>query len=627
MKKSVKRNRRAIIVLGMHRSGTSALMRVVNLCGVDLGSNLMLADPNVNPKGYWEHGDINQLNEKLLKDLNSSWDDVRFLPDGWWDSDTAQQYKMEIFSILERDLAKSRFWGVKDPRICRFLPVWHLLLEQTGSKPYFLIIVRNPLEVVSSLSKRDGFSKGKSCLLWLKHLMESEKGTRNLDRVFVTYEELLSDWKGLMSRVQISFRFKWPVALKKAEPEIEAFLEDTLRHNRITDSFLIEDKSLSKWIRNAYLAVTDTIGEGDSRLIKTLDTIESELKEIENLYEPALTDIWEKYRANNAMLQERNNHLDDISNRLEGFSQDRGHFLSSIDHLQTGVKERDERIQELNTELAGMRDELSASQGTVAERGAEVNHLQTDIKEKDEQIHQLYADVEKLGEVVDSLKTQLENYSFDLEAIIDSTSWKFTAPLRWISMNAKKLKRKVKTARYLFNRQYRLIRKSGLFDTGYYVKQNQDIKESNVIPLMHYIKFGAKEGRNPNLLFDISYYLGKNPDVTESGINPLVHYLASGAAEGRDPHPLFMYKPLIYVLMPTYNIEARFLRRVIDSVVHQVYSNWELCICDDGSTNPETVNTLLKYAEMNRKIHINIFPQNHGISAATNAAFARPLKN
>ncbi len=393
MKKPAKRNPRAIIVLGMHRSGTSALTRMVNLRGVDLGSNLMSPASKNNEYGFWEHMDIYRLNEKLLEDLNSSWDDVRSLPEGWWNSDAAQRYKLEIINILERDFAESRFWGVKDPRICRFLPVWRPLLEQIGCKPYFLIIVRNPLEVVSSLAKRDGFSQGKSCLLWLKHIIESEKGTRNTPRLFVTYEELLSDWKGLMSRAQKSFQFKWPITLKKASPEIASFLQNSLRHNIVNDTVLIEDNTLSRWIKDLYFETKGAINGDDSQLIKTVTAIEAELKDAASLYEPALADIWEKYQANNAMLQERNQQLDDIKIRLEGSSQDKGYHLSTIDNLQTAIKEKNERIQQLDAEMVELRNQLSMVQQTVVGRETEVTYLQTGIKEKNERIQQLDAEV------------------------------------------------------------------------------------------------------------------------------------------------------------------------------------------------------------------------------------------
>ncbi len=88
-------------------------------------------------------------------------------------------------------------------------------------------------------------------------------------------------------------------------------------------------------------------------------------------------------------------------------------------------------------------------------------------------------------------------------------------------------------------RQNRLLRASGLFDAGWYLRQNSDVAESRADPLLHYLRFGASEGRNPNPLFDTSWYLRRNPDVAQSRLNPLAHYLLLGAAEGRDPSPAF----------------------------------------------------------------------------------------
>ncbi len=77
------------------------------------------------------------------------------------------------------------------------------------------------------------------------------------------------------------------------------------------------------------------------------------------------------------------------------------------------------------------------------------------------------------------------------------------------------------------------------FDSSYYLEQGPDLAAARVNPLAHYLTHGAREGRNPHPLFDGSYYLAQNMDVAEAGVNPLVHYLSKGAREGRNPHPLF----------------------------------------------------------------------------------------
>lgn len=78
-----------------------------------------------------------------------------------------------------------------------------------------------------------------------------------------------------------------------------------------------------------------------------------------------------------------------------------------------------------------------------------------------------------------------------------------------------------------------LIKKSGLFDSKYYLLKNPDVKKSNIDPLTHFMRYGGVEGRNPGPAFDSKYYLIKNPAAREMRINPLVHHLITPGAESR----------------------------------------------------------------------------------------------
>lgn len=88
-------------------------------------------------------------------------------------------------------------------------------------------------------------------------------------------------------------------------------------------------------------------------------------------------------------------------------------------------------------------------------------------------------------------------------------------------------------------RAVNLISLSGAFQADWYLTQYPDVRAAGVDPVAHYLRCGAKEGRDPNPFFYTGWYLAENPDVRASGINPLVHYLLHGAANGRDPSPLF----------------------------------------------------------------------------------------
>jgi hypothetical protein len=88
-------------------------------------------------------------------------------------------------------------------------------------------------------------------------------------------------------------------------------------------------------------------------------------------------------------------------------------------------------------------------------------------------------------------------------------------------------------------RFYYALKDSELFEWQWYLQAYADVRDSNADPLLHYLRYGASEARDPNQLFDTDWYLEQNPDVKEAGVNPLVHYLRHGAGEGRDPSALF----------------------------------------------------------------------------------------
>jgi hypothetical protein len=85
---------------------------------------------------------------------------------------------------------------------------------------------------------------------------------------------------------------------------------------------------------------------------------------------------------------------------------------------------------------------------------------------------------------------------------------------------------------------YREIEKSGLFSAAWYLARYPDVARAGIDPLLHYIQYGAAEGRDPSPDFSTTAYLERNSDVARAGLNPLLHYIRYGKDEGRDPSPL-----------------------------------------------------------------------------------------
>jgi hypothetical protein len=188
---------RCIVVLGMHRSGTSAVTRVVNLLGVDIGERFLPPAPD-NPKGFWEHREIHDIHEKLLEEIGSAWDDVTTLPDNWWSGNSAMRVRSELIESCRRDFKDAELWGLKEPRTCRLVKLWLPIFAELKCQPFFIIVFRDPREVASSLKQRNNFQFSKSLLLWLEHVLASERETRDYPRVFISFEKLLADWQATM---------------------------------------------------------------------------------------------------------------------------------------------------------------------------------------------------------------------------------------------------------------------------------------------------------------------------------------------------------------------------------------------------------------------------------------------
>ncbi len=220
----------AILVLGMHRSGTSAMAGVLSLLGVELGARLMKAGPD-NPKGFWENLDALEINERLLADLDRRWDDFRKMPDGWLQSAPAQEARRAIGVLVEAEFSHSRLWAVKDPRLSRCVEVWTKLLVERGIRPTFLLVARHPEEVAASLLRRNDELPSTARLLWLRHIIDAERATRGHTRCLITYESLLADWQGCLENIERELGVVWPHSQGEQAAGIDEFLDNDVRHH------------------------------------------------------------------------------------------------------------------------------------------------------------------------------------------------------------------------------------------------------------------------------------------------------------------------------------------------------------------------------------------------------------
>jgi len=217
--------KKCIVVLGMHRSGTSALTGMLQMLGIELG-NEILAPSDENIKGFFENIDILNLNEKILSENNSSWDDTNY--NLIIDSEKKEKYVSEAKKIIEDNFSYNKIFVIKDPRLCITFPIWEQALAELNIMIKIILPYRNPFETAKSLKKRDGFSTEKSLLLWTKYFYLSELYTRKYKRIFIGFDELVQD---TLAQIETIKKF---VGIRKKNNDILKFIEKDLKHQNIS---------------------------------------------------------------------------------------------------------------------------------------------------------------------------------------------------------------------------------------------------------------------------------------------------------------------------------------------------------------------------------------------------------
>src|SRR5688500_5863231 len=210
-----------LIVLGMHRSGTSVLARALNLMGAYFGPEGISTGANAeNPKGFWERRDVRALNDSVLRGAGCDWNRVlRFDPLTLPPDRLADFDKRAARLVLEMDA--HRPWLIKEPRLCLLLPLWRKWLEA----PVCIHIFRHPAEVASSLRVRNGMPMDAGLLLWERYVRSALGDAEGLPAVTVSHRELMDAPAAAAGRLYRDLeRLGVPGLRLPAVREIEAFV-------------------------------------------------------------------------------------------------------------------------------------------------------------------------------------------------------------------------------------------------------------------------------------------------------------------------------------------------------------------------------------------------------------------
>jgi hypothetical protein len=155
---------------------------------------------------------------------------------------------------------------LKDPRICRILPLWRQILEEMGIDVRIVLPLRNPLEVADSLLARNGFSRDRGVFLWLRHVLDAEQYSRGAVRTFVRYVDFLRDWRTAVRQIEQSLGVVLPPRTSSIDDQLDGFLDPGLRHQASDDMTLLSSYPHSSLVYRTYQALERLVrAENDDR--------------------------------------------------------------------------------------------------------------------------------------------------------------------------------------------------------------------------------------------------------------------------------------------------------------------------------------------------------------------------
>jgi len=186
-----------IVVLGMHRSGTSAVTRILNLLGADVGPEDDLLTEYDNPSGHWESKALVACNDRILAAFGRSWDFPPWLEPGWELSPRAERLVPDMADTFA-GVFSSDPWVWKDPRTCLTFPLWRRVL---GPSVRVVLVLRDPGAVVSSVKRRDGLPTVYGTGLWHRYVRVAVRASRGLPVVCVQFAELVASPTDTIRRV------------------------------------------------------------------------------------------------------------------------------------------------------------------------------------------------------------------------------------------------------------------------------------------------------------------------------------------------------------------------------------------------------------------------------------------
>jgi len=432
-KSNTSEQKRLFVVLGMHRCGTSAITRGLQVMDVHLGDKLMPQDEGNNDKGFWEDIEINALNVEMLNALNNDWHHLSLIKQDDLEILKRDGFFQRASELIHQKTLNYPVFGFKDPRTAKLFPFWKDVFNGNNYDVNYILAVRHPLSVALSLAKRNGIDMEKSHLLWLIHIVKCLSGLKNCNYIVVDYDNLIQCAEHELKRITEKFHLH----INQTELDIynSTFLDQNLRHTVFRFDDLMQHDRTSDFLRDVYSSVIKLSVDNQ------MDSDELHRK----------TKIWEaeleKMNLSFIMADKAFKHIDVVHQQL---NEKELLILKEKEEKEEGIKKLNESLEKsrqqtaqielLNIQQAEKTNIIVEKEKIITEKEKIISENKSVITEKSFIIADQEDRITMKEHIIAEKELIILQEKEEKNSLLRSRSWQITKPLRYVAKLLRKFK-------------------------------------------------------------------------------------------------------------------------------------------------------------------------------------------
>ena len=556
-------NQAVIIITGMHRSGTSLTASLLQSAGINIGDRLMGEDTG-NAKGHFEDLDFVEFHQNVLQSQGIS-------VAGWTEQNQVQVQPQYLASAQNLILARQQhqIWGWKDPRTTLFLDFWSQLIPDAR----YIFVYRSPWTVVDSLFRRGD-------MIFRTNPNFAVQQWCNYNREILNFYQSHSDQCLLLEIGSVinnstvvnlvQQKFGWELRAPESLYKPSLFTVDSNNYYR--------QALISKFFPQAIDLYNQLEQQADGSSPVTHQDIDQQ-QAANSTCESWILQDWIDLKRVNTELNQTQQQLQATSSELNQTQQQLQATSSELNQTQ-------QQLQAANSELNQTQQQLQAANNELNQTQQQLQAANNELNQTQQQQQQLQEELNQSQKQFQIAQRETEQFKLLVAAMESSKFWRLR--------------------RWWFD--FKQKNKMAAMDTVYqnYLFSQNKLPEIEPIEQAPAKNVAPDIPRSDNLQYQ--KWLERNYPSSRS------------LKKLREISRTVPYQPLISVIVPVYNPDENFLRQAIASVLAQTYTNWELCLADDCSTQAYVKSVLEEYAQQDQRIKITFRSSNGHICHTSNSA-------